>query len=80
MELKEGDRVKFTGCSPEQVQWGGNADPNRHGLLVGTEGTIERVEVHSWHTKVWIRVADYVTTDGPLLGPYNSVCFEETYA
>ena len=35
-------------------QWGGHSDPN--GLLeFGKEYELERAEVHSWHTKIFLK-------------------------
>jgi hypothetical protein len=60
-------KMKYTGCSDEQVRWGGNADPR--GLLVeGEEYEIEKTEVHPWHTKVKLKGFD---------GWFNSVCFDQ---
>lgn len=67
MDIRAGDTVKFLGCTKEQVQWGNNDDPN--GLLfVGDKYLVERVEVHSQHTKIQLR--------GVLKQKFNSVCFE----
>ena len=46
-----GKQVTFLGASKEQINWGGNDDPNKH-LLVGETYEVEDVEVHSWHTKI----------------------------
>lgn len=75
--LVGGSRVKFTGCSSEQIQWGGNNDPQADGIFVGAEGIVERVEVHSWHTKLWVRFSEDRHAPLGVFGPYNSVCFEE---
>jgi len=51
--LTKGDKVVYTGATDEQVRWGSNDDPR--GILVeGNTYTVARVEVHSWHTKVWL--------------------------
>jgi len=47
-------KVKYIGTSNDQVNWGGNDDPR--GLL--TEGNtyeILKTEVHSWHTKYYLK-------------------------
>ena len=59
-------KVKFIGCSDEQVRWGGNDDP-REVLAVGDVYEVERTDVHSWHTKVKLKGID---------GNFNSVCFD----
>ena len=60
-------RVKYIGCSPEQVNWGFNSDPD--GILeVGTIYDVENIRVHSWHTTICLKCIE---------GVFNSVCFEE---
>lgn len=64
--MKKGDKVKYIGCSKEQIEWGGNDSPV--GIL--TEGYIyfiDRVEVHNMHTKVFL---------SGVKGKFNSVCFK----
>jgi hypothetical protein len=61
-----GDTVYFLGCSPEQIAWGSNDDPNKV-LTQGYVYGVERVEVHTQHTKIKI-------VGHP--GMYNSACFE----
>lgn len=65
--FKFGDYVKFLGCSKEQIAWGNNDDPNPH-LFVGDKYFVEKVEVHSSHTKLTLRGVS---------GKFNSVCFEK---
>jgi len=65
--MKRGDYVKFLGCTQEQINWGGNDDPNSL-LFVGDIYYVERVEVHSQHTKIELR--------GLFGKKFNSVCFE----
>ena len=65
--IRAGDTVKFIGCSPEQVRWGGNDDPTGL-LIVGDKYYVEHVYVHSQHTKIELR--------GVLKQKFNSVCFE----
>ena len=65
MKIKKNDTVIFIGSSIEQVNWGGNDDPN--GILVrGEEYVVEYVEVHTSHTKISLVGYD---------GKYNSVSF-----
>jgi len=64
--FKEGDFVKFIGCSEEQILWGNNDDPNDI-LEINKTYKIINVDVHSYHTKL--------TLDG-ISGRFNSVCFD----
>lgn len=64
-----GDRVKFIGCSKDQINWGNNDDPNLE-LQINEVYEVENVEVHSQHTKL--------TLVG-ISGRFNSVCFERVY-
>lgn len=65
--MKEGDIVEYIGCSDEQVRWGRNDDP-RAFLIIGRHYTIEKVQVHSQHTKVKLEHKE---------GMFNSVCFKK---
>jgi len=67
MNLKVGDIVRFIGCSPEQIRWGNNDDPNLQ-LFVGDKYYVEHVKIHSQHTKIQLR---------GIVGKFNSVCFEK---
>lgn len=60
-----GDKVKYIGCSSEQIAWGSNDDP--HILEVDGVYIVESVEVHSQHTKI--------SLEG-VIGRFNSVCFD----
>lgn len=65
--FKVGDQVKYLGHTEEQVRWGSNDNPK--GLLFeGDVYYVERVEIHSWHTKLYLR---------GVYGKFNSVCFEK---
>lgn len=65
MELaKPGMKVKYIGTDDYQVNWGGNDDP-RGVLVEGGLYTVDKVEVHTWHTKYHINGKRY-----------NSVSFE----
>jgi len=44
-------KVKFLGASKEQINWGGNNDPNKV-LKIGKIYEVLEKEVHSWHTKI----------------------------
>jgi len=64
--MKKNDIVEYIGCSKEQIRWGNNDDPTLF-LVVGKEYIIEKVDVHSQHTK--IKLYNKV-------GWFNSVCFK----
>jgi hypothetical protein len=64
--MKKNDIVEYIGCSQEQINWGNNDDP-RSFLIIGKEYTIEKVDVHSQHTKIKLYNK---------MGWFNSVCFE----
>jgi hypothetical protein len=65
--FKVGDQVKYLGSVEEQVRWGSNDNPKRV-LFEGDVYYVERVEIHSWHTKLYLR---------GIRGKFNSVCFEK---
>ena len=65
--FRAGETVRFIGCSKEQIAWGNNDDPNQL-LFVGDKYFVEKVEVHSQHTKLTLRGVS---------GRFNSVCFEK---
>ncbi len=62
-------RVRFVGLVDEpSIRWGNHADPR--GLLQeGCLYEVERKEVHSWHTKIFLK--------GFPGKQFNSVWFEE---
>ncbi len=65
--FKSGDKVRYTGSIEEQVRWGNNDNPA--GVLIeGDVYYVERVEIHTWHTKLYLR---------GVYGKFNSVCFEK---
>ena len=64
--MRAGNYVRFLGCDQDQINWGGNDDPNPH-LFVGDIYYVEHVYVHSQHTKIELR---------GVKGKFNSVCFE----
>ena len=64
--MKKNDTVEYIGCSQEQIRWGNNDDP-RSFLVVGKHYEVEKVDVHSQHTK--IKLYDK-------MGWFNSVCFK----
>jgi hypothetical protein len=64
-QFHKGDTVVFTGQTVEQRRWGGNSDANEV-LTKGSTYTVEKVEVHSWHTKLHLV---------GVTGRFNSACF-----
>jgi hypothetical protein len=62
-----GDKVIYTGSDSDQVRFSSNDDP-RKVLIEGDTYQIEKVEVHSWHTKLHLR---------GIKGKFNSVSFEK---
>lgn len=65
-EIREGDFVKFIGCTREQVNWGNNTDPTDL-LMVNGVYYVEQLIIKSSHTKLILRGVE---------GKFNSVCFE----
>jgi hypothetical protein len=65
--FRKGDRVIYLECSLEQNKWGSNDDPSKF-LIEGATYYIEKVEVHTWHTKLHLR---------GVYGKFNSVCFKK---
>ena len=65
--FKAGDEVRYHGSAEEQVRWGSNDNP-KGVLFEGDIYYIEKVEIHSWHTKLYLR---------GVYGKFNSVCFEK---
>jgi hypothetical protein len=65
-EIREGDYVKFIGCTREQVNWGNNTDPEEL-LVPGGVYYVQQMIVKSSHTKLILRGVE---------GKFNSVCFE----
>jgi len=65
-KIKEGDFVKFVGCTKEQVAWGNNTDPEDL-LVYGGIYFVQQMIVKSSHTKLILRGVE---------GKFNSVCFE----
>lgn len=54
IEIRAGDTVRYIGSSDEQVRWGSNDDP-RTTLVEGACYTVYAVEVHTWHTKLYLK-------------------------
>ena len=67
IKMKVGARVRFTGTTDYQVHWANHTDPR--GLLDETTVyTIERIEVHSYYTRLFL--------EGFSGKSFNSVCFK----
>mgnify|MGYP001611184639 CR=1 FL=1 len=55
IEAPEGTRVKFFGpVSEEGIKWGSHDDP-RDLLQIEGEYIVDHTEIHSWHTKVFLK-------------------------
>jgi hypothetical protein len=65
-EIREGDYVKFVGCTREQVNWGNNTYPEDI-LVYGGVYYVQELIIKSSHTKLILRGVE---------GKFNSVCFE----
>ena len=65
-KIREGDYVKFIGCTREQINWGNNTDPEDL-LIQGGVYFVQQMIVKSSHTKLILRGVE---------GKFNSVCFE----
>ena len=61
-------RVKYLGCSDEQVKWASHDDPRDVPLVKGIIYKVEYTEVHTWHTRIKLE---------GISGEFNSVCFKE---
>lgn len=66
-DIKIGDIVKYIGTDDNQVNWGANTDP-RGILIEGDRYYVDKVEIHSYHTKLHLRGIN---------GKFNSVSFEK---
>ena len=65
--FKSGDKAIYIGCTQEQVDWGSNDDPRKL-LFENFEYYVEKVDIHSQHTKLTLR---------GIYGKFNSVCFKK---
>ena len=66
--ISEVKKVKYIGCTENQIKWGCNDDPHSF-LTIGGIYTMLKEEVHSWHTKIILK--EFPDKK------FNSVCFEE---
>lgn len=65
---EENEDYDYCDPSTESIKWGNHDDP-RGVLVFGKEYTIRHTEVHSWHTKVYLKQHPGKR--------FNSVWFEE---
>lgn len=63
----KGMRLTFTGCTQDQQKWG-NYTGDYTSLTVGESYEVEKAEVHTRHTKIYLK---------NIQGSFNSVCFKE---
>jgi hypothetical protein len=66
IDAKEGDKVVYLGSNETITKWGNCDNPNDL-LIVGDTYTVDRLEVHSWHTKVFLKEVN---------GGFNWVLFD----
>jgi len=65
MNFEVGDRVRYLGCTEQQINWGNNDRP--YMLILDHVYTVSDVDVHKSHTKIELK---------GIIGRFNSVCFE----
>lgn len=66
-KAKAGDRVRF--ANPQAGYDNDQKRAKTAGLVVGEVYTLTKVEIHDWHTDVWLKEVEAV--------PFNSVQFSE---
>lgn len=66
--IRKGDKVIYTGCTDEQVSWGAGNDDPRQLLVEGAIYFVEKIESHTWHTKLHLH---------GICGRFNSVSFKK---
>lgn len=54
--MQKGDKVKLMDSDIEKQRWGGNHLPSDY-LEIGEIYTIDKVEVFSFHTKIYLKEA-----------------------
>jgi hypothetical protein len=67
---KEKEDYQYSPPSKDSINWGGHCDPTDV-LVLGETYTIEHIEIHSWHTKVYLEEVPNKS--------FNSVWFEENW-
>ena len=68
MTLRKGSKVQFTTKNP--TTWGVSAENAKH-LKLYHIYTVERVEIHSWHTKIFLKEVPGIE--------FNSSWFESVF-
>jgi len=53
MNFEVGDRVRYIGCTQEQINWGNNDRP--YMCIIDHIYTVSNVEVHTSHTKIELK-------------------------
>lgn len=84
--LRVGDIVKLVTKDPRTVKFGQGTDLPE-GFREGQLFRIKEVEIHSWHTLIWVyRLEDAQVhpsfggePSGPSFGPFNEACFTHTF-
>ena len=67
--MKTGDKVIFYECSDDQANWASCPDPRKF-LVIGGIYKVDRIEVHSRHTQVFLEGINADEERG-----FNSACF-----
>lgn len=52
--MKKGTKIIYQDATDEQVRWGDGDDPRIH-LVFNEVYTIEKIIIHSWHTKIYLK-------------------------
>ena len=52
--MNRNDKIIYIGATEDQVLWGSNDDP-REILEINKTYTVDKTEIHSWHTKVYLK-------------------------
>jgi len=62
----KGKKIRYV--VPDPISWGTDANNVKH-LTLGAIYTVERTEVHSWHTKLFLQEVPGI--------PFSTVWFDE---
>ena len=54
INAKKGTKVKVVNFDEKIMNWGGNDNPADY-LKIGNVYTVLKTEIHSWHTKVYLK-------------------------
>lgn len=66
-KVKKAKKVKYIGCTEDQVNFGVGCDDPRSKLKLGKVYEIKEVEIYDWHIHVFLKGIE---------GAFNSACFE----